>query len=470
MDRSTSPRVWAWVWGGLAIGLMAYFRHSPECRAADAPRPPNVIVLLADDLGFADLGIHGCQDIATPHIDSLAANGVRCTNGYVTCPVCSPTRAGLLSGRYQQRFGHEFNPAVAVNGGQDQGLPTGVLTIGDMLREGRYASGLIGKWHQGEQEVFHPLNRGFDDFFGFLIGAHNYIDSAEPTYGPILRGRTPVPLDGYLTDVLAREAIGFIERHRDRPFYLHLAFNAVHTPLEAPEADLAQFERIKDPARRTYAAMLTRLDVAIGKVLARLRELSLEGDTLIFFLSDNGGPTTKFSANGSQNRPLRGSKGDTWDGGIHVPFLVQWKGHLPAGTVYNHPVISLDIAATAVAAAGISPKPEWKLDGVNLLPFLEGNNPAPPHKSLYWRFGAQMAVRQGDWVLVRPSRGAGEYEDIARDPLCFNLAQDVGQGRDLAAVYPDRVREMQADWDRWNATLAAPRWPATLRGKAFVAP
>ena len=341
---------------GLPSASWPFFGTAPSAGLRPRPRPPNVVVLLADDLGFADLGIHGCQDIATPHIDSLAANGVRCTNGYVTCPVCSPTRAGLLSGRYQQRFGHEFNPAVAVNGGQDQGLPTDVRTIGDMLRQGRYASGLIGKWHQGEQEVFHPLNRGFDDFFGFLIGAHNYIDSAEPTYGPILRGRTPVPLDGYLTDVLAREAIGFIERHRDRPFYLHLAFNAVHTPLEAPEADLAQFDRIKDPARRTYAAMLTRLDVAIGKVLARLRELSLEGDTLIFFLSDNGGPTTKFSANGSQNRPLRGSKGDTWDGGIHVPFLVQWKGHLPAGTVYSHPVISLDIAATALAAAGISPR------------------------------------------------------------------------------------------------------------------
>jgi arylsulfatase A-like enzyme len=277
-------------------------------------------------------------------------------------------------------------------------------------------------------------------------------------------------LDGYLTDVLAQEAGKFIERSKARPFFLYLAFNAVHTPMHAPAEALQKFSGESDEQRRTYLAMLSRLDDAVGHVLNKLRELGLEENTLIFFLSDNGGPTTKFAANGSRNMPLRGSKGDTWEGGIRVPFLVQWKGNLPAGKKCEQPVIQLDVAATALAAAGVDAGSGAQLDGVNLLPYLSGMTDAAPHDALYWRFGSQMAIRQGDWKLVRPSRGRKEYEEIAREPLLFNLASDLGEQHDVAAQHPDKVRTLQETWSRWNASLAAPSWPATVGGKPAPMP
>lgn len=451
--------------------IAVVFVCNSSISAGEKPsRKPNVIVILADDLGYADVGIHGGKEVPTPNIDSLAKNGVRCSSGYVSGPYCSPTRAGLMAGRYQQRFGHEFNPVRLEFGGKGQGLDVQVPTIADMLRAAGYVTGLVGKWHLGEEPEFHPQSRGFNEFFGFLAGMHSYFEAEDKTGGKILRGRTPTKLEGYLTDVLAKEANGFIERNKNRPFFLYLAFNAVHTPMHAPDSTLKRFKYIQDPTRRTYLAMLAEMDDAVGKVLAKLRELNLEEDTLIIFLSDNGGPTTKFAVNGSRNFPLRGSKGDTWEGGIRVPFLVQWKGRLPAGKVYDRPVISLDIVPTALAAARSETKAEWKLDGVNLLPYLDGKNQAAPHEALYWRFGTQMAIRKGDWVLVRPSLGKGEYENVAKTPMLFNLAKDIGQENDLAKQHPDRAREMQADWDRWNATLMAPRWPATKGGKIVPMP
>lgn len=432
-------------------------------------RKPNIVILLADDLGYADTSMHGSKDIKTPNIDSIANNGVRCTNGYVSAPYCSPTRAGLLTGRYQQRFGHEFNPVIAKNGGKD-GLPLDQRTIADLLRASGYVTGLIGKWHLGEEKEQHPQSRGFDDFFGFLTGMHSYVEADDKNQGPILRGRDKAKLDGYLTDVLAKEATQFIERNKDRPFFLYLAFNAVHTPMEAPDPALKEFAGVKDENRRKYLAMTRKLDDAVGQVLAKLRELNLEEDTIVFFLSDNGGPTTKFAPNGSLNFPLRGSKGDTWEGGIRVPFVVMWKGTLPANKTYDHPVISLDILPTSLAAAKANPKLDKSLDGVNLLPFLEGKKTEAPHDALFWRFGSQMAIRKGDYVLVRPSMGTKEYENIAKSPLLFNLKDDIGQQKDLAAKEPDRVRAMQAEWDRWNAGLIAPLWPATYKGQPFKNP
>jgi arylsulfatase A-like enzyme len=426
----------------VAVGITTAGLVGPSL-AAGAPASPNVIVILADDLGYADLSLHGNTEVATPHIDSLARNGVRCTNGYVSCPVCSPTRAGFLTGRYQQRFGHEFNPALLKNHGQGQGLPVEERTVADRMRAAGYATSLIGKWHQGEEDQFHPLNRGFDEFFGFLLGWHSYLPSDDPELGPLYRGRKRVEVDGYLTRALAEEACGTIERYRKRPFFLYLAFNAVHTPMEVPQATEARFSGVDDSNRRTYLAMLAELDRAVGSVLDKVRAMGLEERTLIFLLSDNGGPTTKYSPNGSRNTPLRGSKGDTWEGGIHVPFLVQWKGRLPAGAVYEQPVISLDVTATALAAAGAAAPTSPALDGVNLLPYLEGKSDALPHEYLFWRFGEQMAVRSGDWKLVRPSLGKGEYEAIATAPLLFNLKEDLGEQHDLAAQQPEKVRQLQ---------------------------
>jgi arylsulfatase A-like enzyme len=449
----------------LSLAVLAAMACAAAADAAD--RRPNVLILVADDLGYGDVGFQGGTQVPTPNIDALAKSGVRCTSGYVSCPVCSPTRAGLLTGRYQQRFGHEFNPAVLAAGGTGQGLPVSETTIADRLKAAGYATGLVGKWHQGEEEQFHPLNRGFGEFFGFLRGAHSYFQSDDPRWGSLLRGRQKVDTGEYLTRVLAREACGFIDRHQREPFYLYLAFNAVHTPMEAPPETVAKLNGVASPIRRTYLAMTAELDAAVGTVLEKVRSAGLDENTLVFFLSDNGGPIGKFSPNASANGPLRGSKGDTWEGGIRVPFVVRWSGKLPAGKAYDQPVISLDIGPTALAVAGIGVKPEWQLDGVNLLPYLAGKNELPPHDALYWRFGKQMAVRQGNWKLVRPDRATkGEYGDIAKDAMLFNLAADIGERTDLASRHSDKVRDLQATWDRWNATLSKPRWPPTVMGKA----
>ena len=438
-------------------------------RAAE-PRKPNVIVILADDMGYADLGVTGCKDIPTPHIDSLAKNGVRCTNGYVSHPYCSPTWAGLLTGRYQQRFGHEFNPGPPTDLTANVGLPLTETTLADRLKAAGYKTGLVGKWHLGHAEdKFHPLNRGFDEFFGFLGGSHSYVRPGAGT-AAIFRGREAVPEKEYLTDAFAREGVAFIEKHKAEPFFLYWAFNAVHGPMEAAEKYLKRFPDIKDEKRRTYAGMLSALDDAVGLGLAKLRQAGIEEDTLIFFFSDNGGPT---AVNASDNRPFNGVKGTTLEGGVRVPFLVQWKGRLPAGKDYDHPVIGLDVSPTALAAAGVAAKPEWKFDGVDLLPHLRGEKAGAPHPLLYWRFGGQMAVRAGDWKLVKATVGMGRAggAESRRDKATvegaklFNLKDDIGEQKDVAAAHPEKVKELAAAWQAWNTELADPRWGPPVRKK-----
>jgi arylsulfatase A-like enzyme len=440
-----------------------------QARAAERGKRPNIVILLADDLGYADVGCQGCKDIPTPAIDSLAKNGVRCTNGYVSGPYCSPTRAGLLTGRYQQRYGHEFNPA---GGAMGAGLPLTEATLADRLHAAGYATGLVGKWHLGTAARFHPQKRGFDEFFGFLGGAHPYFPGKG---APIYRGTRTVEEKDYLTDAFAREAVAFIDRHKARPFFLYLAFNAVHTPMHATEARLRRFAGIANPTRRTYAAMTVAMDEAIAKVLDKLRSAGLEENTLIFFFSDNGGPTMPGTTiNGARNDPLRGSKRTTLEGGIRVPFLVQWKGRLPAGTTYAHPVIQLDVFPTALAAAGVEVKRGWKkLDGVDLLPYLTGRKVGPPHEALYWRLGAQMAIRQGDWKLVRydpvadgaPRKGKKGKAGVTPSRL-YHLGKDVGEKNDLAGKHPDRVKELEAVWQKWSAEMARPLWGAGSKGGA----
>jgi arylsulfatase A-like enzyme len=432
--------------------------------AASEARKPNIVLLVADDLGHADLGFQGNRDIPTPHLDSLAASGVRFTNGYVSGPYCSPTRAGLLTGRYQQRFGHEFNgggPPPA--GGVPFGLPTSETTIADRLKAAGYATGLVGKWHLGGAPKFHPQKRGFDEFFGFLGGAHTYFAGKSDD---IYRGTQRVEEPTYLTDAFGREAVAFIDRHKDAPFFLELAFNAVHTPLNATDERLARFESIADPTRRAYAAMLSALDDAVGAVLDKLRASGLENDTLIVFFSDNGGPTMRGTTiNGSSNAPFRGSKRTTLEGGIHVPFVASWKGKLPAGKVYEQPVIQLDVLPTALAAAGVPVQPEWKLDGVNLLPYLTGAETKAPHDSLYWRLGEQAAIRRGDWKLVRydatldtPGATSSPRTAPTTPFRLYNLAEDQGETRDRSTDYPDKAKELLAAWEDWSRQLATPLW------------
>lgn len=427
--------------------------------AADAKRP-NVLVIVGDDMGYADIGFHGCKDIPTPHLDALAASGVRFTSGYVSGPYCSPTRAGLLTGRYQQRFGHEFNPGGGENeGGGKAGLPLSERTIANRFQAAGYATGLVGKWHLGGAPEFHPQKRGFTEFFGFLGGANAYLPQQQRDAVPnILRGTEPVKETAYLTDAFARESVAFIDRHKAEPWLLYLAFNAVHTPMHADDARLAKFAGIADEKRRTYAAMMSAMDDAIGSVVEKLRAEGIEENTLIVFHSDNGGPTMQGTAqNGSVNLPLRGSKRQTLDGGIRVPFLMSWKGKLPAGKVYDHPVIQLDVQPTALAAAGIEPEADAKFEGVNLLPHLTGEKNDAPHDYLYWRFGPQMAVRKGDWKLIR----YGDVGGLAPGeswPKLYNLAADVGESKDIAAENPEIVKDLEAAWRAWDMQNQPPRW------------
>ncbi len=429
------------------------------CAAATAQtrRPPNIILLLADDLGYGELGLQGNREIPTPHLDSLATGGIRFTQGYVSAPVCCPSRAGLMTGRYQTRFGHEMNSVGKTNLNRAVGLPLTERTLADHLKEAGYATGLVGKWHLGTAPEKQPQRRGFDEFFGFLHEGHFYypppyrgaltrLRPNEPPYddnNPLLRGTDPVAEKEYLTDAFAREAVSFVERHQAHPFCLYLAFNAIHSPMQAPVPLLKEFEGIRDEQRRLFAAMLRSMDQAVGKLLGKLRELNLERDTLIFFLSDNGGPTQELT---SSNAPLRGGKGQLYEGGIRVPFVIQWKGQLAGGRTEDRPVISLDVVPTALAAAG-RPIPS-NLDGVNLLPFLNGAS-GTPHRTLFWRYGQSIALREGDWKLVRQLRGDFEL---------FHLADDPAETRDRLPQEPEVARRLRAELDRQNAQMVAPLW------------
>ena len=430
--------------------------------ASAQTRPPNVVIIVADDMGYADIGVQGSRDIPTPNIDALAAGGTRFTNAYVSGPYCSPTRAGLMTGRYPQRFGHEFNLGVGPNF-SERGLPLTERTMADRLKAAGYRTALFGKWHLGSAERFHPMSRGFDEFFGFLAGEHSYLEPMPNGFNPLLDGRSPVQETPYLTDALADRAADFIRRNQSRPFFLYLAFNAVHTPMHATDKYLARFSHIADQQRRTYAAMLSAMDDGIGKTIAALRAANLEGNTLIFFFSDNGGPTMAGTTiNGSRNTPLRGSKRQTWEGGIRVPFIIQWKGHLPEGKTDGRPIIQLDVLPTVMTAAGVTPQRDWQLDGVNLLPFLTGAASGSPHDTLYWRLGDNMAIRIGDWKLVKTHEGPlgsdpAVLSDLSGAEL-FNLADDIGEDRNVAASHPEKVRELADAWQRWNRQLALPLW------------
>lgn len=439
---------------------------APAATAADAKKP-NVLVIVADDLGYGELGIQGNAQIPTPHIDSIGKNGARFTSGYVSGPYCSPTRAGLLTGKYQQRFGHEFNPGPAQNTGEDVGLPLDQKTLGDRFKSAGYSTGWFGKSHLGNKPDFHPLKRGFDEFYGFLGGAHDYLDPKADTQNPILRGTEQVTTAEYTTEAFAREAVGFIEKHKADPWLVYLPFNAVHNPLQAPEKYLARFNDVQDPKRKAFSALLSALDDAVGSVLGKVRELGIEENTLVFFISDNGGPTRQTT---SSNGPLRGFKAQTWEGGVRVPWLVQWKGKIPAGQTLDQPVIQLDILPTALNAAGVEVPADWKVDGVNLLPLLTGATKDAPHDALYWRFGQQIAIRKGDWKLVKAPEDATPLGNqggkaSTEGATLYNLAKDIGESTNLASQEPEKLKELAAAWDAWNAQLVEPKWRPGGGGK-----
>ena len=452
--------------------------------SATAEQRPNVIFIVVDDLGYGELGCYGGTDIPTPHLDSLAASGVRFTSGYVTAPFCAASRAALMTGRYQTRFGFEFNPIGAKNAAPGIGLPVAEKTVADRLRDAGYATGLVGKWHLGGTEPFHPQRRGFDEFFGFLHEGHYYVTppwqgvttwlrrkklpdggqgrwtspdgrtvwsthlgSNEPEYdtgNPLLRSSQSVDEKANLTDAFTREACDFIGRHRSQPFFLYLAYNAVHSPMQGTDEYMKKFSHIEDIQRRIFAAMLAHLDDSVGKVLAELRESGVEENTLVVFLGDNGGPTEELT---SSNAPLRGGKGDLWDGGIRVPFIVSWKNHITAGRIVNASVVSIDATATALelADAGSGQK---RLDGINLMPLLAGKMTEVPERTLFWRVGQKNALRSGNWKLIRDGK---EWQ-------LYDLAHDIGETTNLTAKEPARVQQLTSLWDKWNTEQLEPLW------------
>lgn len=457
--------------------------------ATAADRQPNIVVLFADDLGYGELSCQGNPEIPTPHIDSIAENGVRFTAGYVAGPNCSPSRAGLLTGRIPTRFGYEFNPTGALNEEPGFGLPPGEVTIAEALHDGGYTTGLIGKWHQGGTAKYHPFRHGFDEFFGFTHEGHYFVPPPwdgvetllrrktlpggqtetgywygekklhfhnllgnEPDYdanNPIIRGGQPVVETEYLTDALTREAVDFIDRHDDKPFFLFLAYNAVHSPLQGADAYMEKFAHIEDLHRRIFAAMLANMDDSVGSVMEQLRKSGLEENTIVFFLSDNGGPTVELT---SSNLPLRGSKGQMYEGAIRVPFMMQWKGEIPAGQVYEKPVSSFDIFATASAnSAGVT-APE-QVEGVDLVPYLTGKKEGLPHETLYWRQGGKAGLRHGDWKIVR----MGRRNDFGKSQWqLFDLSKDISEENNLAAAQPERLAELVKIWEEMNGEMSEP--------------
>jgi arylsulfatase A-like enzyme len=418
---------------------------------AQRPSRPNIVVIVSDDHGYNEIGPQG-GDIPTPNIDAIARNGVRFTNGYVSCPVCSPTRAGIMTGRYQQRFGHEFNPGPDTSAAPNFGLPLSEKTLADQLKALGYQTGMVGKWHLGYRPEYHPRKRGFDEFFGFLGGAHPYLPGRPDRL--ILRGTEPVAENEYLTEAFTREAVAFLKRRREQPFFLYLTYNAVHAPMEAIGKYRSRFSGIADERRGTFAAMLSALDDGVGAVRAALKESGAARNTLVFFVADNGGPTNTTT---SRNHPLRGFKAQAYEGGIRVPFLAEWPDRIPGNKTFDQPVISLDILPTAVAAAGA--RPPANVDGVDLLPHITGKASSPPHDALYWRFGQQRAIRQGDWKLLT---SAGRPWEL------YNLRADIGEANDLAAAEPQRRDRMLAAWNQWSAQMAEPAWQprANARAKA----
>jgi arylsulfatase A-like enzyme len=445
----------------VALVLVALALTAPNLRAADRPptERPNLIIILTDDQGYHDVGFNGGTDIPTPHLDSIARQGVRFTNGYVTYTVCSPSRAGLLTGRYPQRFGHERNPRWAPHD-PAIGLPRSERTLADVLGAAGYHCGLVGKWHLGAHPVFHPLQRGFHEFYGMVGGGKRYFPEDlildEPSKAKhegdsyrlkIERNGETVETTRYLTDEFSDEAVRFVDQNRDRPFFLFLAYNAPHSPLQAPEDYLARFDHIKNPRRRTYAAMVSAVDDGIGRVMTRLRELGLEQNTIVFFLSDNGGPTDD---NASDNRPLRGKKGQPWEGGWRVPFALQWPGRIPRGRDFDHPISAMDIFATMAGLVGAQPDPERPLDGINLLPYLTDAQSGAPHEFIYLRMhdrGAY-AVRSGDYKLVIPERD--------KAPLLYNLRSDPGESVDISPAFPQQLQRLEEARRQWDAQLIAP--------------
>lgn len=478
--------------------------------AAPDQRPPNVVFILADDLGFNDITLNGGGvaggAVPTPNIDSLAKEGVTFANGYAGNATCAPSRAAIMTGRYATRFGFEFTPTPAafsrvvgsfhspgalhpsrfdgshageVPGETDaEAVPTSEITIANVLRQRGYHTIHLGKWHLGGIRGARPEDKGFDESLGFIAGASLYLpkndpgaESSKQSFDPIdkflwgalpysvqYNGSRPFHPNAYMTDYLTDQAVAGIRANRNRPFFMYLAYNAPHTPLQATRADYDALPQIKDHRLRVYGAMVRNLDRNIGRVLAELKAQGLSDNTLVIFTSDNGG--ANYIGLPEINRPYRGWKATFFEGGVHVPFFMRWPARLPAGARFQSPVAHVDIFATAAGAAGAPLPADRVMDGVDLVPFIKGEKTGDPHKSLYWRSGRYKVVLSGGWKL----QGADE----PKVNWLFDLANDPTEQHNLAATRPDKLRDLQAVLLQLDGQMKKPLWPSLLSGPIAI--
>ena len=429
-----------WLSGLMGLGLSAIVLAAPEKR-------PNVLVILADDLGYHDLGFQGSTTIKTSNLDWLASQGVRFTDAHVTGSTCSPSRAGFITGRYPHRFGYEANCPP-----KDKGLDVNERTIGQAFQEAGYRTAVFGKWHLGDLPERYPTVRGFDVFYGLREGGRSYWYNKKDDRPGSARAAEHngklVKFDGHFTDWLGENAIHFMKETK-KPFFVYLSFTAPHGPLQSKKEDM----KAVGLPRNRYAGLIYGMDRNVGYVIEALKKSRKLDNTMIWFFSDNGGIVRQ-----SSNAPLGGIKGTFFEGGHRVPFVLYWKGHLTAGTVYNKMVSSMDVFPTSLTAAGGSLKQERPLDGVDLIPYLTGKKKGAPHETLCWRKCPIATIRHGDWKLIR----VDDYGSAL-----YNLKDDLGEQHDLSKKMPEKTAQLEKELKTWESTKKKALWREQKRWQTW---
>ncbi len=435
---------------------------------------PNVIIIFADDLGYNDISFHGTSDISTPNIDDIGNNGVFFTSGYLTTPFCSPSRAGILTGRYPDFFGYGRNILFAPKD-PNMGLPLSEFTMADLFKTKNYVTGIIGKWHLGAHESLRPNSRGFDEFFGHLTGGHRYLpeeltlkDETEvkahnQAYRTkILRNTNRVEIDDYLTDEFSDEAVKFIENNSQKPFFLFLPYNAPHGPIQAPEKYVNRFPHINNPLRKIYAGMISSMDDGIGKILTKLKEEKIYDNTIVFFLSDNGAPKKRWTDNDGANSPFSGYKGsDLGEGGVRTPFFMQWPKKIKPKTTYDNPVSSFDIFATMKSIINPDLKLPNKIHGKDILPYVLGEKSGAPHESLFWKINGDFkivnndTIRGNDRFAIR-SKNYKMIIDEDGNSYLYDLEKDISEQNNIALDFPEITNDLRLKINQWNEKTISP--------------
>jgi arylsulfatase A-like enzyme len=483
-----------------------FLNKTPEVPQYDQP---NILLITVDDLGMADCSLYGEGEIQTPNLDKLGSEGVIFENAYVTSPVCAPSRAALITGRYQHRFGFEFTmhdrylrnqleyfgfryfidsePWVAKwtdevpdrEAIMNQGLPVSEITLAELLKKHGYKTGITGKWHLGWGSDRLPSAFGFDEQYGFFMSHSLYAPEGTPGIvdqkidedwtdpyiwggqrkGPhaIHRNNKVIEEPGYLTDRITDESIDFIDQHREEPFFLWVSYTAPHTPLQAPQEHVDKFKDIEDPVKRVYRAMISSLDDNLGRLMDHLSSQGLDENTLVFLISDNGGAEYTLT---TDNGNYQGGKNTEFEGGVKVPMLARWTGVLPEGKRFDHMVSAMDIFTTSAAAANATTMPGMDIDGVNLLPYLSDSITLPPHDYLFWQRGQSKAVRNNTWKLV--------INDYSGDTLLFNMKDGKYETQNLAPSKPGIVRDLKEAYISWTSVHADPIWPSVIYYTAEV--